>query len=108
MADPVRLGDVVAGEPFRTGWSAPHGPAPEGGSLDQLTDVSGVAEAPSGSVLVKDSDGVLRPRAYKPMRGSAVRMTPTPPTGVPPDAEPGDIHLARLPGDIAIYQLEET
>lgn len=66
MPEAVRLDDVTAGPPIRTSWSAPHGPPPEGGALDQLTDVDGATDADTGTVLVKGSDGIWRPSAPPP------------------------------------------
>lgn len=54
-------GVLVSGGPVPTGWEAPHGPPPEGGALDQMTDVSGTAAGAPGSALTKGADGVWRP-----------------------------------------------
>lgn len=98
MAEAVRLGDVVAGAPIRTGWSAPHGPPPEGGSLDQLTDVSGAGDGDPGSVLVKGSDGVWRsqsPPPAPPAWGEPTRYR----RGEPNDSGPvGAVHVDLVTG----------
>lgn len=95
MADSVRLGDVVVGEPIRTGWSAPYGPPPEGGALDQLTDVDGTTGAAAGSVLVKGSDGIWRAQSAPPappLWGDSARWR----RGAPSDEETGPVGAVHV------------
>lgn len=104
MPDSVRLDDVVVGAPVQTGWSAPYGPPPEGGSLDQLTDVDGTSSGAVGSVLVKGNDGVWRARPTPPappLWGDMTRWD----DGVPIDEAPtGAVHVDLANGKVYRYR----
>lgn len=103
MSEPVRLGDVIVNEPVRTGWGPPQGPAPEGGALDQLTDVTGTAAADPGTVLVKGVDGIWRAQPVPPAPpawGEPVRYR----HGEPEDGGPeGAVHVDLATGRLWRY-----
>lgn len=105
---PVRVGYVQAGVPVVVDGERAGSPVVVTGgqqSVETLTNVR-AQNAPTDSVLVKDADGVWRPRGHAPMRGAAVTMTDAPPPAA--DAEPGDIHFVYSEdGVIAVYQAEE-
>ena len=76
-------------------------------AIEELVNVS-APNAPTDSVLVKDADGVWRPRALEnaAQRGSVITFVDDDLSAVPPEARPGDFYISLATS--TIYEVQET
>lgn len=88
----------------------PQGPpgVPGGGGLPELADVTGVADAHTGQVLVRGADGIWRPGDMtEPQRGDVITFVATTPSEPPPGARVGEYFIALDQPEFPILQVQE-